>query len=109
MSAVPALFETAEAHDALEAACRRYHVRRLDLFGSAATGKGFDPERSDLDLLVEFEKLPPVDYANAYFGLREALERLSGRPIDLMTQPALENPYLRERIEAERRTVFSAS
>jgi predicted nucleotidyltransferase len=109
MSVAPALFETAEAHDALEAACRRYHVRRLDVFGSAATGVGFEPGRSDLDLLVEFEQLQPVDHANAWFGLREALEALSGMQIDLITQSALKNPYFRERVEAERRTVFDAT
>jgi predicted nucleotidyltransferase len=92
--------------DALPELCRRFHVRRLDLFGSAATGRNFDPIRSDLDLLVSFEPLPPSEYANAYFGLREALEALSGRPIDLVTEAALRNPYLRRRVEAERRPLF---
>jgi hypothetical protein len=58
---------------ALIALCRRHRVRRLDLFGSAATG-AFDPERSDLDFLVEFEALEPGTYFDAYFGLREGLE-----------------------------------
>src|ERR1700735_4649132 len=40
--------------DVLPELCRRFHVRRLDLFGSAATGQNFDPVRSDLDLLVSF-------------------------------------------------------
>ena len=96
------------ASDALPALCRRFRVRRLDLFGSAATGRGFDPARSDLDLLVAFEPLPPADYAAAYFGLREALEALAGRPVDLVTEAALENPHLRRRVEAERRPLFRA-
>jgi uncharacterized protein len=58
--------------------CRRFHVRRLDLFGSAATGRGFDPVRSDLDMLVTFDPLASADYADAYFGPREALEALAG-------------------------------
>ena len=62
---------------ALRALCRSFGVRRLDLFGSAATGR-FDPARSDLDFLVEFESMPPGGYAHAYFGLLEQLEaRLS--------------------------------
>ncbi len=108
MSAAPALFDTPETQDALAAACRRYHVRRLHVFGSAATGKGFDPERSDLDVLVEFEAIASADYFDAYFGLREALEKLSGRPVDMVTAASLENPFFRRRVEAERRTVFAA-
>ena len=52
----------------LEQLCRAYHVRRLDLFGSAAAGR-FQSERSDLDFLVDFHPLPFSDYADAYFGL----------------------------------------
>ncbi|WP_046864956.1 nucleotidyltransferase family protein [Microvirga massiliensis] len=91
---------------ALAAICRRFHVRRLDLFGSAATGH-FDPTESDLDFLVAFEEsLPPGEYAEAYFGLKDALETLFGRSVDLLTEPALENPYLRRRIQAEKRTLY---
>jgi uncharacterized protein len=90
---------------ALDALCRRFGVRRLDLFGSAADDR-FDPERSDIDLLVEFEPTPPGGYAAAYFGLREALGALFERKVDLVTEPALRNPYLRRRIASEKRTLF---
>jgi predicted nucleotidyltransferase len=90
---------------ALDDLCRKFRVRRLDLFGSATTGH-FDPARSDVDLLVEFEAMPPSAYAAAYFGLRAAAETLLGRPVDLVTEAALANPYLRRRIEGERRTLF---
>ena len=92
---------------ALRALCDRFGVRRLDLFGSAATGR-FDPARSDLDFLVEFEPMPPSPYAKACRGLREGLERHFGRSIDLLTEPALVNPYLRRQIESERRPIFPA-
>jgi len=92
---------------ALRALCDRFGVRRLDLFGSAATGR-FDPARSDLDFLVEFEPMPPGPYAKACRGLREGLERLFGRSIDLLTEPALVNPYLRRQIESEKRTLYPA-
>lgn len=92
--------------DELAALCRRVGVRRLDLFGSAATGH-FDPTRSDLDFLVEFEPNPPDGrYARAVFELRSGLERLFGRPIDLLTSSMLENPYLRLQIEAEKRPLY---
>src|SRR5579864_2540166 len=79
---------------ALRALCRRFGVRRLDLFGSAATGR-FDPARSDLDFLVEFE---PGERGAPYFALREALSSLFRRKVDLLTEAALDNPYLRRRI-----------
>src|SRR5436305_15155295 len=85
--------------------CRRFGVRRLDLFGSAATGR-FDPERSDLDFLVEFEPMPLRPYSKAHSGLRQGLEQLFGRSIDLLTEPALENPYLRRQVEAEKLNLF---
>jgi predicted nucleotidyltransferase len=108
MNPTEALFRPDGAPDAFADVCRRFHVRRLDLFGSAATGNGFDPTRSDLDFLVAFEALEPIDYADAYFGLREALEELSGRPIDLVTEAALENPHFRRRVEMERLALFRA-
>jgi uncharacterized protein len=108
MTLAETLFRTDAAPNALSEVCRRFHVRRLDLFGSAAIGKVFDPAHSDLDFLVAFEPLALTDYADAYFGLREALEELAGQPIDLVTEPALENPHLRRRVEMERRELFRA-
>ncbi len=108
-TAIPAAVADPRVLGALPALCERFRVRRLDLFGSAATGP-FDPDSSDLDLLVAFaDGLPPAAYAEAYFGLRAALEDLFGRPVDLLTEPALENPHLRRRVEAERRPLFPAA
>jgi predicted nucleotidyltransferase len=89
----------------LPALCRRWKVRRLDLFGSATTGH-FDAAMSDLDFLVDFEPLEPAAYARAYFGLREGLQVLFGREVDLVTQASLTNPYFRRRVESERRNLF---
>jgi predicted nucleotidyltransferase len=58
----------------LEALCRRFQVRRLEVFGSAAVGE-FRGEESDLDFLVEFEPQAGPGYADRYFGLLEALTR----------------------------------
>ena len=62
--------------------------------------------RSDLDFLVTFEEMPSNAYADAYFGLREALGSLFGREVDLLTEGALENPYLRRQVEAQRQRLF---
>jgi uncharacterized protein with HEPN domain/predicted nucleotidyltransferase len=82
--------------------CRQFRVRRLDLFGSAAAGR-FDLGRSDLDFLVEFE---PEARGKSYFSLLEEFEKLFGQKVDLLTEDGLENPFLRRRIETERRTLF---
>ena len=50
--------------------CSHRKVRRLAVFGSA-TDDRFDPQESDLDLLVEFEKMQPAEPAEQYFGLAE--------------------------------------
>ena len=91
----------------LQILCRRFHVTRLELYGSAVEGR-FDPHRSDLDFLVEFEDLEPVAYADAYFGLLEALQALFGRPVDLTVASAVTNPYFLRRIANSRVTLYAA-
>jgi len=90
----------------LEALCRRYRVRRLDLFGSAASGRD-QSGKSDLDFLVEFEPLPAGAYADTYFGLLEDLERLFGRPVDLVVASAIKNPYVRDSVERTRVSLYA--
>jgi uncharacterized protein len=91
----------------LAALCRRFQVRRLEIFGSAATA-AFDPESSDLDFLVEFELLPPGPYANSFFGFKEALEQLFGRPVDLVVPAAICNPYFLESVERSKTLLYAA-
>lgn len=78
--------------------CRRYHVRRLLLFGSA-TGQEFDPERSDFDFVVDFEAHPDLDAWKQYAGFAEDLEALLRRPVDLVEGHMIRNPYFREAVE----------
>jgi uncharacterized protein len=88
--------------------CGKYHVRRLALFGSA-TSQHFDPIRSDLDVLVEFQLMPPAQHADSYFGLMEDLQRLFGRPIDLIELSSIRNPYLPKAIIASQVTLYDAA
>lgn len=92
---------------ALEALCRRFQVRRLELFGSAS-GEKFDPASSDLDFLVEFEDPPAGGYAEAYFGLAESLKELFHRDVDLVVLSAVKNPYFLESIERSRTLLYAA-
>ncbi len=87
--------------------CRRYPVQRLELFGSAADDR-FDPARSDLDFLVEFLPLAEGEHADAYFGLRESLESLFGRPIDLVMTKAIRNRYFLQQIAPTRTLMVAA-
>lgn len=86
--------------------CRRYGVRQLELFGSATTD-AFDPHRSDLDFLLEFDG-NPSDLFNRYFDLKESLEALCGRDVDLVMIGAMENPYFIESVNKTRQLVYAA-
>jgi len=85
--------------------CRRFKVRRLDLFGSAAKG-GFRPLSSDLDFIVLFLQPGERGYARRYYNLAQALENLFQRPVDLLTEPMIRNPYFREEVEKTRQTIY---
>jgi predicted nucleotidyltransferase len=77
-------------------------------FGSAARGD-FDPARSDIDFLVEFDREPPIALSiDTYFGFKEALEALFGRPVELVEPGAVRNPYLKASIDSSREPVFEA-
>ena len=91
----------------LQAACRRFGVRRLDLFGSAATGR-FDPESSDFDFLVEFESEHPLGAADRYFGLLEALEDIFAREVDLVVDRAIRNRFFRAEVDRTRKPLYAA-
>lgn len=69
--------------------CRRFHVKRLEVFGSAARGTDFDAQRSDADLLVEFEPGATPDFAG-FLDLKEALEQALGRPVHLVERRSIE-------------------
>jgi len=91
----------------IAALCRKRRVRRLEIFGSAASGS-FDPQTSDLDFLVEFGPLGPGERADAYFGLLEDLQELFQRPVDLVMVRAISNPYFRRAIEQTRQVLYAA-
>lgn len=87
--------------------CAKYRVRRLELFGSALTDR-FDSQTSDLDFLVEFLPLQPGEYADAYFGLLEALRELFQRNVDLVMTGAIKNRYFLESINRGRTVLYAA-
>ena len=98
----------ADKQEELVRLCKRYHVRQLDVFGSAVSEDAFDPDRSDLDFLVEFDRSNEMNRADQYFGLWEALREVFGREVDLVTLRALRNPYFIKSVNATREVVYAA-
>lgn len=87
--------------------CHQLGVRRLDLFGSAV-GPSFDVDFSDVDVLVEFETGPGFDHFGSFFALKEGLERILGRPVDVVTSTSIRNPYFRQQVMATKETLYAA-
>ena len=85
--------------------CQRLNVRRLDIFGSAATGT-FDPEKSDLDFFVEFENFNSPGILDRYLDLAESLEGLFDKKVDLITPDSVKNPYFRTSLESSKELVY---
>jgi predicted nucleotidyltransferase len=85
--------------------CRRHEVRRLELFGSAARGD-FEPVKSDLDFVVQFTRTGYAGYADAFLDFAEALEKLFGRKVDLLTERMIRSPHFRAAVNASRQVVY---
>jgi predicted nucleotidyltransferase len=92
----------------IEDLCRRYGVARLEVFGSAVEGP-FSESSSDIDFLVEYRPdtvLGP--WMTEYFRLKEDLERVVGRSVDLVMVGALKNPYFIREVNRTRRLLYAA-
>lgn len=94
-------------HDEIRQLCEKHKVSQLAVFGSVVTGK-FNAA-SDLDFLVDFEEtLSARDIATAFFGLKEDLEIMFCRSVDLVTESSLTNPYFRSSVMEERQPLYAA-
>ncbi|WP_053737550.1 nucleotidyltransferase family protein [Nocardia sp. NRRL S-836] len=91
----------------IEDLCRALGVRRLDVFGSA-TGESFNAESSDVDILVDFDVTPGFDHFGTYFALKEGLERILARPVDLVVSGSIRNPYFRQQVMDTKETLYAA-
>lgn len=93
---------------AIRALAQEFGVLRLEVFGSVCTPE-FDPERSDVDFLVEY----PDDYdfgpwLSRFFELQERLAALLGRPVDLVMAGGMRNPYFIAAVNESRRLLYAA-
>jgi uncharacterized protein len=93
--------------DEIEALCRKYGVKRLELFGSAARGD-FDPAESDVDFFYAFDTEDTKGLADRYFGLIEDLEKLLGVKVDMVSAKDVTNPYFLEVANRHRTMLYAA-
>ncbi len=91
--------------DQIRSLCHQYHVRRLELFGSAADGT-YRPGASDLDFLIEFDRPAHIDPFDQYFGLLLALKKLLGHDVDLIEPGTVTNPYMLRAIDRSPKQVI---
>ncbi len=92
--------------DAIAALCCQHHVRRLELFGSAASGD-FDANSSDFDFVVDFADRSP-GYARRFFEFETALAALLDRDVDLITERSIRNPIFRAAVDESRVAIYEA-
>jgi predicted nucleotidyltransferase len=97
----------AEHRSEIAALCRRFGVRRLEVFGSAGRNGDFDPQRSDVDFVVAFERDDGASLAE-FFALRNALSAALGRPVDLIAEESVRNPFIRAGIQRSAETVYGS-
>ena len=87
--------------------CDKHLVDTLFLFGSANTT--YFNEKSDIDLLISFKtSLLLMDYADNYFDLRDSLNNLLKRRVDLVVEKSLKNPYFKKEIEETKIQIYGA-
>lgn len=84
--------------------CQQLPVKRLGLFGSALTDS-FSPS-SDVDVLVLFDSDEDIDLFSKYFELKEQLEKILNREVDLIVDKRFRNPVFREVIEKTRTVIY---
>jgi uncharacterized protein len=85
--------------------CLQNKVKSLYVFGSVLTDRFTD--NSDIDLIVDIDSNDPFDYADSYFNLKFALQDLFNRPIDLLENKAIKNPYIRQNIDRSKSLIYA--
>lgn len=93
--------------DKITALCRRYGVRRLDVFGSIMRDD-FDAAQSDVDVVVEFDPQTPGSGLRRYFDLKAQLENLLKHPVDIIELDAMEDTRLKRIIQRTKVPLYAA-
>ena len=89
------------------ALCKKHKVGKLFVFGSILTDRFNDD--SDVDMVVDFDKVTLEDYADNYFDLKFSLEDIFGREVDLLEDKAIRNPVLRRNIDNSKVLIYGVA
>lgn len=84
--------------------CKTHKVKSLYAFGSVLSDS-FSSE-SDIDLIVDFSAIDVEEYADNYFDLKFSLQDIFKRPVDLLEEKAIKNPYFKKSIRQQRQLVY---
>lgn len=84
--------------------CEIHKVKSLYAFGSVLTDK-FD-DNSDIDLIVDFSNVSLEEYADNYFELKFSLEEILKRPVDLLEEKAIKNPFFKLAVNQQRQLLY---
>lgn len=90
--------------DKIKTLCIKHYVKSLFAFGSVCTEKFKDS--SDIDLLISFNPMDYGDYADNYFLVADKLEELFHRPVDLVTDKSLSNPYFIDSVNRTKTLIY---
>ena len=88
----------------INALCASHKVRSLYAFGSVLT-PNFNTN-SDIDLIVDFKEIDVKDYADNYFDFKFSLQDILNRPVDLLEEQAIKNPYFKEELNKKKVIVY---
>jgi predicted nucleotidyltransferase len=92
----------------IAALCKRYGVRRLDVFGSILR-EDFDPAGSDVDVVAEFASQAAEGGLRRYVDFKATMEALLKRSVDVIELDAMEDTRLKRIIERTRVPVYAAA
>ena len=90
--------------DKIRDLCEKHKVEKLFAFGSVLTDR-FQSD-SDIDFVVDFNGVDLLNYADNYFNLKDSLQILLKRNIDLLENKAINNPYLRQSIDSSKQLIY---
>jgi uncharacterized protein len=88
--------------------CNKFGVSRLYAFGSVLR-ENYSPEKSDVDLLIELENMPALERGENILNFWDEVEKLFNKPVDLLTDQPIKNPFLKQEIDKTKKLIYDRS